>query len=194
MRIFDMLTILIIVLYFIIPLLVLFLSYMYSKIYPHIKFKRGIMAGFFTLFISSFIFHIYWYITLPNRIREIIGSNYLIISTFSLFLDSLIIGSFIGSVYAVLFKRLPSNSPIIKGIVLGIVYSFYNILTNYLITLIISSYFDVDIDFVDRLISRFYLIVLNILIFGFLIGLFWIYLERKEEIFYPPKKISSSMA
>ena len=178
---------------FIIAILPLIFAYPYSKKHPHIKVEHGVKAGVLASLVYVHIYYILRYVFLTD-----IFSRYLSFFLIALILSSLffgvIIGAFLGLLYTFFYTRLPSNSPIIKGMTLGAAYSLYGIFNNILVYMAISSHVGHYIDLSEYILDDILISILYILVFGFLIGKFWLSMNQEEEFFYPPKKMPSNMA
>ena len=125
-----------------------------------IELERGIKAG-----ISAELIILPFFLLFLIAISELDSIVYI---TF-FFINSVIVGVFLGGFYAVLYTRLPSDLPAIKGMFIGVVYAFYRMFRYYRSLTIVTYSF---------------IIIIDIFIFGFLIGTFWIYLKQKEEEFF----------
>lgn len=176
---------------FIIIILILILAYPISKKRPDIEIKRGIKASVSAILVYEYIFSIIFYLFFSHYLLR----DNSIIFTMIIFsiLYGLFMGAFFGIFYALFYTHLPSNSPIIKGMILGAAYSLYGTFNSLLSLMAIKSRFGFHLDISEYILRDLLISIPFIFFFGFLIGTFWNYLKWEEDFFYP-KKIPPSVA
>ena len=87
-----------------------------------------------------------------------------------------VIGVIFGLIYAALYDKLPGKTPIVKGLVIGMAYFVIAILLG----LVSSAIFAADIEISATVQGVDYIVnLLTALIFGYLLGVFWIKFEPK---------------
>ena len=88
-----------------------------------------------------------------------------------------IFGLIFGLIYAVLYDKIPGKTPIAKGLVVGVSYFILGIL----IGLVSSALFAQGVEISSAVQGANYVTsLLTSLIFGYLLGMFWIKFEPKD--------------
>ena len=87
-----------------------------------------------------------------------------------------VIGVVFGLIYAALYDKLPGKTPIVKGLVIGMAYFVISIMLSAVSSAIFASEIEIDatVQGVDYIIS-----LLTSLVFGYLLGVFWVKFEPK---------------
>ena len=135
--------------------------------------KAGAVAGFIEGVISAIVYAAMFQILFgdiinnpPPPLTSEVYSQILYASVVYMApIGGIISGIIVGAIFALVYSYLPTDNPIVKSVVLGVIFWLIGIVTS--MGLVNITYFVINF-------------VLGVIVFGYLLGFFWIKFGPKE--------------
>jgi len=144
------------------------------------KLERGLKAGILAMIITQLIGSIITVALMITANPYPENPSFITLIAISSLIGAIfigaILGAILGAIYSALYTVLPSDSPIVKGMILGLAYYLIGTLLEYLIILAFTPYPEsISSGMLAMIMSPLGIvtIMLDIFVFGFLIGKFW---------------------